>query len=429
MAEKLIHAKDSVYALNHYLAINGLQRFSYTYTGRETDIEEIGNIARVTTYTEPETSGSFEVTDTGALAALLARMRFDNATQQYAAGAESELPGSAFTITENDLQYMTFDLIEQKRPGGTFSEAKLIPNCFLSRFGVRLTADGVGSVSVDWTGNLLIPVYKPYHQVQSYAAVRLSDTQVELPSEYGIDTSTYGILGGMVNNIQLAPADLNVVAGGGNERKIDLTASGQQKIGSPLAADDRIMVWMYKLTPTDLVDIDYVNSVPFVKADRIDIWLLPAGTTVEDENRMLRVQSFDLSVDLQRDELKEIKRNETNSSTFFRLVRFPLNITGSINVLEETLHTWALLQGKTLNEAAASSPVDTDNVLDIASWEDAMIVARWYRYGSEEPIQDLTLAKVVITGYDGTQTVGGRKEAVWNWKSDGDMSITTMEES
>lgn len=419
---RLIHAKDSVYSLNSYQAINGLQRVNYRYTGREQDIDEIGNALHVDTVTEPETSGSFEVTDTGSLASLFARMRFQNATQDYMAGSGGDVATNDFDINEDDLQYMLFDFVEMKRPGGTFTEAKLIPNAFLTRFNIRLNSDNVGSVNFDWMGNLIVPAYKPYHKLQSFPLEFVTVTEAELNAGWtGVTSATYGILGGMVNNIQLGPTDLEW--NGVTDTQIDLTASGIAKVGD-LDADDRIMAWLFANTPGDLLAIDYIHDTRFVKPDRIDIWLEPDDEVLADGNRMLRIQSFDLSADIPRDDLKEIHRNESRTSTFYKHARYPLNFTGTINVLETTLHKWATLQGKTLNEAATSDPVDTDNVLDVTSWVDAQIQVAWYKYGSSDPIQEMTLGKVKITGYEGSMNVGGRKEAVWSYKTDGDFALS-----
>jgi hypothetical protein len=416
----IINARDAVYAINAYQAINGLQRFNYRYTAREQDVDEIGNPLRVDTSFEPETTGSFEITDTATLAPLFARMRYDYSTQAYLAGNAANLTTNVgVTITEDDVQYFVFDLVEQKKPGGTFSEAKLIPNVYLTRFNIRVNADGIGSASFDWQGNLLIPVYKPYHKVQSYPVTRTTASTATVNAGWSVTSGTHGILGAMVNNIQLSPTDLTWTS----TNVVTIQAAGLTKIGS-LTTEDRIMVWLYSRAPgTDTVPIDYVNSIKWVRADRINIWLVPSGTTTNDANRMLRVQSVDVSGDVSRDELKEILRNESRTSTFMWALRYPLNFTGTVNILETTLHKWAELQGKTLNESATEASVDVNNVLDVASWIDAKLVIEWYKYGSLSPLQRLTFAKMKVVGYEGTMAVNGRKEAVYSLKSDGDFSL------
>lgn len=418
MAEiKLVNAHDAVYGINSYQALNGLQRFQYSYSGSEQDFEEIGNKLKVGTSVEPESSGSFEVTDTGSLAPLFARMRYDFDTQAFMAGDNEEITTNEFVITQDDFQFMYFDLVEQKKPGGTFSEATLIPNVHLTRFGISLNADGVGSATFDWQGNLMIPVYKPYQKVLSFPATFTTDTTATIPAAWGVDDTTHGLIGGRINNQILQPGDVTFA---GSVATLTATATGR---GLSFNDGDQIMLWAYALTPGDMIPINYPTSVKFVKPDRVNIWLVPAGTATDETNRMLRIQSYDLSGDITFDELKEIAKNEQGSTTFAFVPRMPFNFSGSINVLENTLHTWAELQGKTLNESASAGVVDPNNILDVTSWQDAKIVVEWYKYGNDAPIQVMTLDNVTITGYEGSLSVGGRKEAVWSYKTDGSFRL------
>lgn len=418
MAEiKLIEAKDAVYGINCYNAINGLQRFQYSYTANEQDLEELGNNKYAATITEPQTSGSFEVTDTGSIASIFARLRYDRTTQKFTAGESSSISTNAFTFTEDDFQHMVFDLIEMKKPGGTFTEAVLIPNTRLTRFSISLNSDGVGSATFDWQGNLMMPIYKPYHKVLSYPAKYLTATTAEIPSAWSVDDTTHGIVGGRINHNILSPTDLSI---SGNTITLDAGAVAR---GLSFSADDQIMIWAFAKVPGSVLPIDYPTSIKFVKPDRVDIWLLPAGESANASNRMLRVQSYELSGDITFTEVKEILKNESKTSTFYYAPEMPYNFSGTINILETTLHTWAALQGKTPNESATATTVDTDNILDVTSWQNAKIIVNWYKYGNDDPLQTLTLENVTITGYEGSLSVGGRKEGVWSYKTDGSFKI------
>ena len=105
MAEnvRLASSKDTVYTLNGFGALAGLQRFNYSYSANEEDMYEIGNSVKVATSSDPETSLSFEVTDTGALAALFARMQYDYSAQDYEAGVTLDITTNVFSFTEDDL--------------------------------------------------------------------------------------------------------------------------------------------------------------------------------------------------------------------------------------------------------------------------------------------------------------------------------------
>jgi hypothetical protein len=410
MAEsvRLATSKDTVYTLNGYGALGGLQRFNYSYAANEEDINEIGNSVSAATSSDPTTSMSFEITDTGALAAIFARMTYDYATQEYEAGVTTDITTNAFSFTEDDLQYLIFTAGEYKAPGDIFDQAVLFPYHFVSSFTISLTADGIGNVSMDSAGSLFKPIYKPYHTTRAYAVQYASDTTVDIGAGWSVSSGTHGILGLEVNNKIIEDTNLAWSASD------TVTISG----GDTVSTSDRLMLWAFELTPSSSVpSIDYVNAIRFVKPDRINIWLIPSGTSPGTTDNYLRVQALDFTVDLAREELREIAKNEQGSAVFYQAPSYPLDITGTIRIYETSLEKFAELQGKTLNESATTGSVDTDNILSSNDFQDAKIVVEWYKYGDDNPIQRLTSDNVAITGYDSTQEVLGRKEATWNFST------------
>lgn len=398
-------SKDTIYTINGYGALNALQRFNYSYTANEEDHDEIGSAVSAATSVEPETSVSFEIKDTGSLASVLARMHYDFATQDYTAGVTTDISSNAFSLIESDLENLIFTAAEYKAPGSVFSEAVLFPYHFVTSLSLRLNSDNVGSVSIDAQGALFKPLYKPYHTTKAYPVQYVTTTTADIPAGWGVASGTHNLLGLEVNNIIL---DHTAISWSDAD-----TISVDD--GSVISADDRLMVWAFPRTSTStLPSIDYVTNIHFVKPDRISVWLTEEGTTTTHNNKYLRVQSVDLTVDVSRDELKEIARNELGTSTFYQGVRYPLDITGQVRVLESDLTKWAELQNKTLNDSATTGTVDTNNVLDISNWQTAKLVVEWYKYGNSSPIQRVVCSGISFTGYDSTQEVGGRKEATWN---------------
>lgn len=410
MAEnvRLATSKDTVYTLNGYGALSGLQRFNYSYAANEEDIDEIGNAVTVATSNDPTTSLSFEITDTGNLAAVFARMKYDYAAQDYEAGVTLDIDTNIFSFTEEDLQYLIFTAGEYKAPGDTFDQATILPYHFVSSFTISLTADGIGNVSVDATGSLFQPIYKPYHTTQAYPVQYATSTTADIAAGWSVASGTHGILGLEVNNKIIEDTNLSWTASD------TVTIAG----GDTVDVDDRLMLWAFELTPSaSIPSIDYVNAIRFVKPDRINIWLIPSGTAAGAGENYLRIQALDFTVDLGREELREIARNEQGSAVFYQAPQYPLDITGTIRIYETTLTKFAELQGKTLNESATTGTVDTDNVLSSNDFADAKIVVEWYKYGNNSPIQRFTSDGVTITGYDSTQEVNGRKEATWNFST------------
>ena len=410
MAEnvRLATSKDTVYTLNGFGALTGLQRFSYSYSANEEELYEIGNSVAADVSADPETSLSFEVTDTGALAALFARLCYDYTAQDYKAGVTTDITTNAFSFDEDDLQYLIFTAGEYKAPGDIFDSATVLPYHFVDSIAIRLTADGVGSVTIDASGSLFMPIYKPYHTTRAYPVQRVTDSTVTIGGGWSVNSGTHNILGLEVNNKILENTDISWTAA------TTVTLGGTDTVGD----DDRLMLWAFERTPgSSLPALDYVNTIRFVKPDRINIWLVPSGTAAGAGENYLRVQSLDFTVDLGREELREIAKNEQGSAVFYQAPQYPLDITGSVRIYETTLNKFAELQGKTLNESATTGSIDLENVLSSNDFANAKIVVEWYRYGSDSPIQRLTAAPVAITGYDSAQEVRGRKEGTWSFRT------------
>ena len=91
----------------------------------------------------PETSGSVEVTDTGSLPSVLARMMYNYTTQDYV--FDPAVGGNTYSITEDDFENAIFDVLNLKRPGGAFDQATVVPNAQLTGFSLRADAPGTAS--------------------------------------------------------------------------------------------------------------------------------------------------------------------------------------------------------------------------------------------------------------------------------------------
>lgn len=401
---RLASSKDTVYTINGYGALGGLQRFQYSYAANEEDIDELGSAVSAATTSDPETSISFEVTDTGTLASLLARMRYDYTSQAYAAGVTNDITTNAFSFDQDDLEFMIFTAGEYKSPGDTFDQCTIFPFHFIDSLSFRLTSDGIGSVTFDANGALFKPIYKPYHTTRAYPVTFATTTTADIAAGWSVNSGTHNVLALEVDNqiieegnLAWSDSDTVVISG-----------------GSTISAENRLMLWAFERTPGTAPAIDYVDTIRFVKPDRINIWLMPEADTATLSNNMLRVQALDLTVNLSREELREIAKNDQATSIFFQAPQYPLDITGQVRIIETDLTKWAELQGKTLNESATTSTIDTDNVLNISDFGTLKLIVEWYKYTSNSPMQRMICSGVSITGYDSSVEVGGRKEGTWS---------------
>lgn len=410
MAAKVfqVQSKDSVVKLNAFDAINAVQNLNLDPRFNEEYYSEMGNANFTDVSNQPETGGSFDVTATGSIPAMLARMNYNYTTQTYQFDPSTK--GNAYSVNEVDLENMIFDLINLKQPGQTFSQASLVPNSQLTSLSFRVDSTGTGSESYSFDASIQEEFYKPYHDMVSIPMTTLTSGTIQVPSAYQslVASGTHGIMYVFKDNEKFR----------GSIASPQATWTSQFVITVPTAtfrtsaAFDRVVAVLFKLVPGTFPTIYYPTSARFVRGDRADVWLVASGVSgLSDANRLLRCQSVDVNIPLNRDKLTEIKRNNDATTTYFRALSYPLSITSNVQLTETTLQQWADLQGKTLNEAASNTVVDANNVLNLSDFIDLKIVVKYYKKGNDvTPLCTVTLDDINITSFSERQQVGGRAE-------------------
>lgn len=395
-----VQAKDSVVRLNAFDAINAVQNLNLDPRFNEEYYTEMGNINYTAQSRQPETEGSFEVTSTGSLAALLARMSYNYTTQAYAFDPVTK--GNVFTFTENDMDEMIFDLINLKRPGDTFTDATLVTGAQLTDLSIRIDSTGTGSESFRFAANLQEAFYKPYHDMVSIPAVTATSGTCTIPAAYGINSGTHNIMYIFKDNVKF---DNTQASWTGNQ-----TITVPSAVFTTVAPFERVMAVLYAKTPGTFPTIYNPTTARFIRGDRADVWLIVSGTAGSDVNRLLRCQSVDIGVPLGFDKLTEIKRNNDLTTTYFRAVNFPLQISSNVVLNETTLQQWASLQGKVLNESASSTVIDPNNRMNLVDFSAMKIIVKYYVKGNDTPLTTITMDNINITAFGERQQTGGRAE-------------------
>jgi len=407
MAQKVfqVQAKDSIVAFNAFSTINAVQNLSLDPAFNEEYYSELGNENYAGQSRSPETSGSFEVTSTGAAPSILARMIYNYTTQAYLWNPATE--GNAYSITETDFETAIFDLINLKQPGEDFTEATLIPNAQLTGVTFRVDATGTASETYNFEADLQEAFYTPYHDVVSVPCTTSDADTITIPAAYTsqINSGTHDILYVFKDNQKY---DSTVCSWTASDT-IDVT-DANFTTSSPY---DRVMAVLYKYSAGSFPTIYYPTSARFMRGDRIDIWLINSGASETDNNRLLRCQSADITVDLSRDKLQEIRRNDDLTTTYWRGLNYPLNITATVNILETTLETWADLQNKTLNASADPyGAIDTNNLLNLVDFpsDGTKLLIKMYPTGSDTALCTITMDHTNVTSFGERQQVQGRAE-------------------
>jgi len=396
-----IQAKDSVVRLGAFDAVNAVQNLNLDPTFNEENFSELGNKNFTATSRNPETSGSFEVTATGSIPSVLARMIYNYTTQLYLFTAAAA--GNTYSITEDDFENAIFDLLNLKRPGDAFDQATVIPNAQLTGFSLRADANGTASETYTFEADRQQAYFKPYHDMISVPLATITATTADIPATFtGVNSGTYHIMKVFKDDEEFD----STVASFTDEDTITVTGADFDII----APFNRVTALLYRIAAGAFPTILNPTTARFVKGDRIDIWLVNSGATTTDANRLLKCQSADINVDLTRDALQQIKRNDNLNTTYWRGLNFPLSITSTLTINEVDLQLWAGLQGKTLNESASVDTIDSNNLLDLLAFETQKLQIKYYRAGSSTALCDIVVTDMDIVGFGDAQQVGGRLE-------------------
>lgn len=413
-----VQAKDSVVKLGPFDTINAIQDLNLDPRFNEEYYSELGNINYTAQSRQPETSGSFSLTSTGALASILARMKYDYSSQAYT--FDPVLKGNAYSFSEADFEFCIFDLINSKQPGLVFTNAALVPAAQLTGITIRVDSTGSATESLTFEGQIQEEYYKPYHDIIAVPLTTLTSGTAQIPAAFSatVNSGTYGIL--------YVGKDTNRFFGSYSGPYIPTPSNAATFTTSTVitvptalfqtsAPFDRVVAYLYKLVPGTFPTIYYPTSARFVRGDRADVWMIGSGTSFSDGNRTLRVQSVDINLPIRRTKLTEVKRNSDLNTIYYRTVDYPLQFTATATLNEVDLQQWASLQNKTLNNAAATTPIDSSNLVDLVDFTGLRLVVRYWVAGNDTtPLCEMRIDDASVTGWSERQRVGTHAERTLN---------------
>jgi hypothetical protein len=433
-----IQAKDTIVKLNHYATINAVQNFQWDPAFNEEQTEELGNAGFSSLSISPELTGSFESLATGSSYAILSRMWMDlDGSGNFLGYKFASGTPNAGTIHHTDLEFTTFDLIVAKQANDAFTRSDFFPRVSLSSISFSGDANGNARETYNFEGELMDVYRDPYHDIISLPCTRDSSTQCTAESGIPFDTeagaltsTTHTVIALQVNEEVIPDTDITVgdsAAPGTGPYVITITGSQTIPVGA------RIMVWLFVDTPGTFPTIYNPTSARFVRANKIDMWLVKTsevdidaladgalnGQAFNDTSFWLRVQSFDMNIDLRREALRQIKRNDNQTSVYYRAATYPLQITANATTFETDLDDWVRIQE---GNATPSSKTDTVNLGNFDGKEVQLVVRYYY---NTTVIQTMALTDARVTGMGNSTSVGGRGEVNWTlsgsvWRLEGD---------
>jgi len=426
-----VQSKDVTYRIHDGNAINGLQNFSWDPAFNEEFLEELGNVNYVATSTEPEVSGSFDVLSTGSAYALLSQMIMTlNGSGGFTGYLYASGTPNTGTITSADLEFAQFDIVGPKRTNGNWTRSEFFPRVFLSSISFSGDAAGNAQTSYGFEGQLAEVYRSPSQDIVSKPAIYASATtltlldtafrcQQEVPGTGTVTSPTHTIIAVLINENVYDDSFVTGVDDAIGVGPITITMAAT----APVPVGARITVLCYADTPGAFpVTVNPVTP-DFVRANSMDIWLVATSTVdinaladgafitqnFNDSDLFLRVQSFDINVDLRRETLRQIKQ-QAGSSIYYRGATYPLQVSANASTFESDLDDWR----KLINELAV--PVDAfDDKLDLAKFTGVTYQLVVFYYYNGTPIQAVGLLDATVTGMSSSVGVGGRAEISWSF--------------
>jgi len=427
MAVTQVLGTDKALRLNNFNTLGLVQNFNWAPNFNAQDVFELGRTTRLETLMELETSGSFDVSSSGNLAGILARMKtaYNSGTGAFegflynATASGASLGANGYTITQDDMANMKFDaVLHEKTNQSTFDRSTYLACCYPTSISGRVDANGMAMDTINWSGLYVVGFPSPYHDVRTVAAVRATATTLTLINGATYNTGwtlayvTIDSIPYTTDNTQSVYATYSagtITMNGSYTVPTGVVAMATfYKTSSPTTS------WSSVHTP-DTVGTAGTTAVYGIRGFQANVYIAPANAaTPTSSEQWLRVQSADYNIDLRTETLRQIAYNNQGTSVYNRAPTYPLATTVNATVNESDWADWkALLTGKTF-----SGGTIYNNTYDFApaSLKTSFAVVIDYLTKTGSRIQRLTFSDLRVDGMGSRVAVGGRGEITWTFR-------------
>jgi hypothetical protein len=418
---------DKAIRINGYNVLGLVNSFEWAPNFNAQDIMELGNTSKVDTAKELDTQGTIELSETGNLAGLLARMKpkfaagdFDGFVYDptYVSGNPSGK--NSYTFDQDDLANLRFDLIQhEKTDQVNFNRSVYLPCAYLTRFGGRVDANGMGNVTFNWAGQYVAGFVDPFHDIVSVPGSVATSLTIDL-SATPVSSSTHSLAyviidGRTINSAALSAT--NRTQAGLSGSTVTLTTNEGYTI--PDGAIVTVCAYVTTSTTTwaDLFTPDRNGSpgIFYVKGWQANVYLAPADANGPLAPELwLKAQTMDWNVDMKVETLRQIALNVQASSIYARVPTYPLDVTANVTVTESDWADWkAIMTGKSFSGGAVA-----DNTFEFSPAflkpSFAVVVDYFTKTGTK--VQTMQMLDMRPDSYGTRVNVGGRGEVTWGLK-------------
>jgi len=425
MAVNQVLGTDKALRLNNYNTLGLVQNFSWQPNFNAQDVFELGRTTRLDTLMELETSGSFELSSSGNLAGLIARIKAEfnastGAFEGFAYAPTASGTGvNGYTFNQDDLANLKFDVVmHEKTEQKTFNRSVYLACCYPTTMNGRVDTTGMAMDTINWSGQFVVGFPSPYHVVRSVPATRASASTLTL-----VDGSAYNtgwtLAYVVIDGIPYTTETTNPVYATYSAGTITMSAGFSVPSGvvstavfyktTPVTNDS---VWSNVHTP-DTVGTG-ATAIYGVRGYQANVYIAPANeTSPTSSEKWLRVQSLDYSIDLRMEALRQVSFNDQGTTIYHRVPTYPLTMTVNATVLETDWADWKAMLTKTFSGGTVYN-----NVYDFApetlKKDFAVIIDYFTKQGTK--VQTVTFGDLRVDSMGSRVNVGGRGEITWGFR-------------
>jgi hypothetical protein len=410
---------DKILRMNDFSLLGLVQSEDWAPNFNAQDVMEMGNTARVDTAYDLETSGTLELESVGNIPGLLARMAVQRDVNGTFTGyLYSSANKNAYTLDQDDMREMVFDLLMYERPDQLhFTRSLWFPRCFMTGVQGRFDANGAATETINWAGQDVIGLKNPYHDTRSIPAVYTSSSSLTLSPDAAFTSANYTLAYCYINEKRFRTTNTDPTYVTKSANVINVTTTESYSV--PADAVGRVLV--YRTTPSttfpSIVSGDRQTPAFFLRGYQTDLFIGVANAaTPLGTEQWLRVQTLDYSIDLRMETLRQIAFNRVGSSIYARVPTFPIDITVNASTNETDWDDWRAILTTTTGVNVYSDQFDlAPEHLKGSSATPLMCVAKSYTKDGNL-LQEWRFTDLRMEGYANRANVGGRGEVNWGMK-------------
>lgn len=421
MASLQVLGSDKALRLNNFNTLGLVQSFDWAPNFNAQDTFELGRTTRLDTAMELETSGSFQLTSSGNLAGVLARMMvLYNAGSGAFEGFEFNsvasgafLGSNGYSYDQDDFTRVKMDLVlHEKTEQSLFNRSTYLACAYPTTISGRVDTSGAAQDTINWSGLFAVGFPSPYHDIVATPVTRASGTTMTVPAAYSATTHTLAYV--TIDGVPYRTLNTDAIYATYATTVITMVGGFTIPTGVVMTAcfyktTTPNTVWSTVHSPTTVGA--GATAVYGIRGYQANVYIAPAnsGTPVSSE-QWLRVQSLDYSIDLRMEALRQIAVNAQGTTIYHRAPTYPLNMTVNATVYETEWADWKAMLTKSFPGNSLYQDVYefAPNYLKTSF----AVVIHYFTKGGTK-IQDLIFGDVRVDGFGSRINVGGRAEITW----------------